>query len=74
MEADDLLCSRNARPQKALVGREQWDQHGCYSTREKQASLEGSIRSMTVVRCAQRRLAWRLLVISATLQPQIECL
>ncbi len=24
MEADDLLCSRNARPQKALVGRAQW--------------------------------------------------
>jgi hypothetical protein len=23
MEADDLLCSRNARPQKALVGRAQ---------------------------------------------------
>jgi hypothetical protein len=24
VEADDLLCSRNARPQKALVGRAQW--------------------------------------------------
>ena len=24
MEPDDLLCSRNARPQKALVGRAQW--------------------------------------------------
>ena len=24
MERDDLLCSRNARPQKALVGRAQW--------------------------------------------------
>jgi len=24
METDDLLCSRNARPQKALVGRAQW--------------------------------------------------
>ena len=24
MKADDLLCSRNARPQKALVGRAQW--------------------------------------------------
>jgi len=23
-EADDLLCSRNARPWKALVGRAQW--------------------------------------------------
>ncbi len=25
MEPDDLLCSRNARPQKALVGRAQWE-------------------------------------------------
>jgi len=25
MEADDLLCPRNARPQKALVGRAQWE-------------------------------------------------
>ncbi len=24
MEADNLLCSRNARPEKALVGRAQW--------------------------------------------------
>jgi hypothetical protein len=24
VEPDDLLCSRNARPQKALVGRAQW--------------------------------------------------
>jgi hypothetical protein len=24
MEPDDLLCSRNARPPKALVGRAQW--------------------------------------------------
>jgi hypothetical protein len=24
MEADDLLCSRNARPEKGLVGRAQW--------------------------------------------------
>ena len=27
METDDLLCSRNARPQKALVGRAQWKTH-----------------------------------------------
>ena len=25
MEPDDLLCSRNARSQKALVGRAQWE-------------------------------------------------
>jgi len=27
MEPDDLLCSRNARPEKALVGRAQWKIH-----------------------------------------------
>ena len=26
-----VLCSRNARPQKGLVRRAQWDQHGCHS-------------------------------------------
>ena len=25
MDADDLLCSRNARPPKALIGRAQWE-------------------------------------------------
>ncbi len=27
MEADDLLCSRNARSQAPLVGRAQWETH-----------------------------------------------
>ena len=27
MEPDDLLCSRNARSQKTLVGRAQWETH-----------------------------------------------
>jgi hypothetical protein len=35
MEADDLLCSRNARPQKALVGRAQ--------SRINQATLESEV-------------------------------
>jgi hypothetical protein len=35
-----VLCSRNARPQKGLVRRPHFDQHGCPSKREKQASLE----------------------------------
>jgi hypothetical protein len=42
MEADDLLCSRNARPGKGLVRRPHVDQHGYPSEREKQASLEGT--------------------------------
>ena len=34
MEPDDLLCSRNARPQKALVGRAQWKINQLPSPRE----------------------------------------
>jgi hypothetical protein len=55
MEPDDLLCSRNARPQKALVGRAQWKINQPPSLNRERASLEGSIRWMTVTRCAQVR-------------------
>ena len=37
MEPDDLLCSRNARPRKALVGRAQWE--------TKQATLPEKTKS-----------------------------
>ena len=36
MEPDDLLCSRNARPQKALVGRAQWKINQPPSLRENE--------------------------------------
>jgi hypothetical protein len=39
MEPDDLLCSRNARPQKALVGRAQWKINQPPSTGEKASEL-----------------------------------
>ena len=42
MEPDDLLCSRNARPQKALVGRAQWKINQTPSLKRYRASLEGS--------------------------------
>jgi hypothetical protein len=42
MEPDDLLCSRNARPQKALVGRAQEEINQPPSLKREQASLEGS--------------------------------
>ena len=42
MEADDLLCSRNARPQKALVGRAQWKINQPPSLKRERASLDGS--------------------------------
>ena len=35
-------CSRSAHDENVLARRPQWDQHGCHSKREKQASLEGS--------------------------------
>jgi hypothetical protein len=40
MEADDLLCSRNARPQKALVGRAQWKLNPPPSLKRSRASSE----------------------------------
>ena len=50
MEADDLLCSRNARPRKALVGRAQWKINQPPSLEEITSKLGGS---MYIVRCAQ---------------------
>jgi len=43
MEPDDLLCSRNARPQKALVGRAQWKINQPPSLKGERASLEGAL-------------------------------
>ena len=42
MEPDDLLCSRNARPPKALVGRAQWKINLSPSLKRERASLEGA--------------------------------
>ena len=44
----DLLCSRNARPQKALVGRAQWKLNQPPSLERKRASLEGAFISLDV--------------------------
>src|SRR4249920_2275463 len=52
-----IPCSRSAHDQNVLARRPQWDQHGCHSKREKQASMDGSIRCMMVARCAQLRAA-----------------
>ena len=43
MEADDLLCSHNARPQKALVGRAQWKITQPPSLTKNRVSLERSM-------------------------------
>jgi len=53
MEPDDLLCSRNARPQKALVGRAQWKIPG----ERERASLEGAYISSDA---RSRGLPWPL--------------
>jgi hypothetical protein len=42
MESDDLLCSRNARLEKALVGRAQWKINQPPSPERRRASLEGT--------------------------------
>jgi hypothetical protein len=50
MEPDDLLCSRNARPQKALVGRAQWKINSPHPWREnEQAWKEHVYRSTGAV-------------------------
>ena len=46
MEADDLLCSRNARSRNALVGRAQWKINQPPSLKREQASLEGAFVSL----------------------------
>ena len=43
MEPDDLLCSRNARPPKALVGRAQWKISQPPSLKRERASLDGAV-------------------------------
>ena len=53
MEPDDLLCSRNARPQKALVGRAQWKISQPPSLKRRRASLDGSFMWMVLPRRAQ---------------------
>ncbi len=51
MEPDDLLCSRNARLEKALVGRAQWKITQPPSLREnKRAWTEHIYRSMRAVK------------------------
>jgi len=45
MEADDLLCSRNARPQKALVGRAQWKIIQPPSLRDSERAWNGHERA-----------------------------
>ena len=45
MEADDLLCSRNARSQTPLVGRAQWETNSGHPPGEDASELEGTIGS-----------------------------
>ena len=52
MEADDLLCSRNARLEKALVERAQWKTNQPPSLRDNERALEGAFRKTKVVRLA----------------------
>ena len=57
-EPDDLLCSRNARPQKALVGCAQWKINQPPSLREnKQAWREHIYRPMRAVNDSSATLA-----------------
>ena len=46
MEAVDLLCSRNARPQKTLVGHAQWETKQTTLREERTNELGGIICSL----------------------------
>jgi hypothetical protein len=59
MEADDLLCSRNARPPKALVGRAQWKINQPPSLKRERASLEGSYWLLAAALFGTRRVLAR---------------
>ena len=48
MEPDDLLCSRNARPPKALVGRAQWKIISPIPFEEKKSEQGGIICSLAL--------------------------
>ena len=52
MEPDDLLCSRNARPEKALVGRAQYKINQPPSLETERASLEGERGSLVYPSCS----------------------
>ncbi len=57
MEADDLLCSRNARSRTPLVGRAQWKINQPPSLKREQASWEVSFGKIRIARCVRYRAA-----------------
>ncbi len=60
MEADDLLCSRNARPQKALVGRAQWKIHQSPSLEKKQEAMKGQLDGRCLFDARSKGQPWPL--------------
>jgi len=50
MEPDDLLCSRNARPEKALVGRAQWKINQPPSLRDHERAWKGNSQTILLAR------------------------
>ena len=61
MESDDLLCSRNARLKKALVGRAQWKINQPHPLRENKQALMDHLqpRSTGAVEDQARPLLWK---------------
>ena len=73
MEPDDLQCSRNARPQKALVGRAQWKINQPPSLKRIRASLLGPLLSQApaspaILPCREGRIeqvGWSVYMFNA---------
>ena len=62
MEADDLLCSRNARPEKGLVGRAQWKINQLPSLKRERASLEEGMGQTRGLLCSCNARSLKTLV------------
>ena len=62
MEPDDLLCSRNARPQKALIGRAQWKINKPPSPEKcERVWVDGMVSPVKGVKCKVKQWPWPLL-------------
>ena len=60
METDDLLCSRNARLKKALVGRAQWKINQAPSPKEVTSKLGRNIMKMCSFDARSKGQSWPL--------------
>jgi hypothetical protein len=59
MEPDDLLCSRNARPEKALVGRAQWKINQPPSLRDNKRAWRENLKPRSTAAVGSTRVPFQ---------------